>query len=112
VSINNDIKWVRLARTSDFEKTRWKSYSILARKVGIVKRPDGSFYAIEVSCKHQNWDLTTGGLEGNIVTCPRHFWKYNIETGECLTHDSTRLRHYALKVEGEDIYVSLLPVEE
>jgi nitrite reductase/ring-hydroxylating ferredoxin subunit len=101
-----------LAKVSDFDKVRWRSYSVMARKVGIVKRRDGSFYAIEVACKHQNWDLTTGALEGNIVTCPRHFWKYNIETGQCLTHDSTHLRPYALKVEDGSIYVSLLPVEE
>lgn len=106
-----DIKWVRLAKTTDFQSTRWRSYSVMARKVGIVKRPDGTFYAIEVSCKHQNWDLTTGALEGDIATCPRHFWKYNIATGECLTHDSTRLRPYALKVENDDIFVSLLPIE-
>lgn len=111
MELNDDIKWVRLAKVSDFGRLRWKSYSVLARKVGIVKRPDGTFYAIEVSCKHQNWDLTTGALEGNVVTCPRHFWKYDIETGRCLTHDSTCLRRYALKVEGDDIFVSLTPVE-
>lgn len=111
MEIADDIKWVRLAKASDFERTRWRSYSVMARKVGIIKREDGSFYAIEVSCKHQNWDLTTGTLEGTIATCPRHFWKYDIETGKCLTHDSTPLRRYALKVEGDDIYVSLLPVE-
>lgn len=108
---HGDIKWVKLAKTTDFQTTRWRSYSVMARKVGIVKKPDGTFYAIEVSCKHQNWDLTTGPLEGDIATCPRHFWKYNIATGECLTHDSTRLRPYALKVENGDIYVSLLPIE-
>jgi nitrite reductase/ring-hydroxylating ferredoxin subunit len=109
--VSDDIKWVRLAKVSAFEGVRWRSYSVMARKVAIVRRPDGSFYAIEASCKHQNWDLTTGEVKGNIVTCPRHFWKYDIETGHCLTHDSTRLRRYALKVEGDDIYVSLTPVE-
>ncbi len=109
---SDTIKWVKLAHVRDFQQTRWRSYSVLARKVGIVKRPDGTFYAIEVSCKHQNWDLTTGALEGDIVTCPRHHWKYNIATGECLTHDSTLLRRYALKVEDDTIYVSLTPVED
>ena len=60
----------------------------------------------------QVWDLTTGKFEGDIVTCPRHGWIYNVRTGDCLTHESTRLRRYGLKVEGDDVFITLLPIEE
>lgn len=106
------MQFVRIAKVKDFEGKRFNRYTLLARKVAIFREPDGSFYGIEIACKHQNWDLTTGRIEGDIATCPRHQWSYNIRTGECLTHDSLRLRKYAVKVEGEDIYISLTPSEE
>ena len=103
------MQFVRLAKVSDFTGIRFKAYTIMGRRVAIFREADGSFFASEVSCKHQNADLLTGRIEGDVVTCPRHFWKYNLRTGECLTHNSAKLRRHALKVEGEDIFVSLSP---
>jgi len=105
------MQFVKLAKVSDFANVRFKAFTIMGRRVAIFKEPDGTFYASEVSCKHQNADLLTGRIDGDIVTCPRHQWKYNLFTGECLTHNSARLRRHALKVEGDEIHVSLTPVD-
>ena len=103
--------FIKLATIDDFNYSKIKSLSILGKKIGIVKREDGNFYAIEVGCKHQGADITRGKMENNILTCPRHGWKYDLETGECLNHDSPRLRKFELKIEGNDIKVSLIPQE-
>lgn len=102
--------FIKIARTTEFDNIRVKSYTILGRNVGIIKDPDGTFFATEVSCKHQNADLTTGRFQGDLVTCPRHGWTYNIRTGECLDHDSTPLRRYALEIKGDDIFISTAPI--
>lgn len=104
--------YIKLAKVSDFDTVRIRSYRVLARNVGIVKDPDGTFFATEVSCKHQNADLTTGRFRGDVVTCPRHGWTYDIRTGECLNHDSTPLRRYGLRIEGEAILVSVKPIAD
>lgn len=106
-----ETRYVKIAKVSDFDGVRYRKYKLLARNVAIFRDPDGSFFATEISCKHQNWDLTTGKFEGDIVTCPRHQWVYNVRTGDCLTHESTRLRKYGLRVEDDDVYITLLPVE-
>jgi nitrite reductase/ring-hydroxylating ferredoxin subunit len=103
--------YVKLAKVADFENRRIKSYKLLAKAVAIVKEADGSFYATEIGCKHNNADLTTGRFRGDIVTCPRHGWEYNIRTGECLNQNSARLRKHGLKVEGDTILVSLRPID-
>ena len=105
------MEFVRLAKTSDFDSIRIKSFRLLGKPVGIVRNTNGSFFATEIACKHQNADLSAGNIEGDTLTCPRHGWKYDLETGECLNHDSTPLRRYSLRVDGEDIYVSLSPRE-
>ncbi len=104
--------YIAIGKICDFEKKNIRSYSIMGKKVGVIKRNDGSFYAIEVSCKHQGADLTAGKIENNIAICHRHQWKYNLETGECLNHESPPLRRYDLKIEDDTIKVSLTPVDE
>ena len=107
---SNEPQFVKVASTADFAHTRMKSVTLLVKKVGIFKRPDGSYFALEMVCKHQAADLTRGQLDGDKVTCPRHGWQYDLNTGRCLNNDSLPLRRHALRLEGDDILVSLSPV--
>jgi 3-phenylpropionate/trans-cinnamate dioxygenase ferredoxin subunit len=46
---------------------------------------DGTIYAIEDSCLHQGLSLGTSQLEGKVVTCRGHGWRYDVTTG-CTLH--------------------------
>ena len=63
---------IKLAKLDDFAETRIKSFQVLGKFIAIVREPDGSFYATEIACKHNNADLTTGRFDGDVVTCSRH----------------------------------------
>ena len=102
---------IKIATLSEFENKTIKSYSIFGKRVAIIKRKDGTFYAIESGCKHQGADLTAGNVVGNIATCPRHGWRYDLESGMCLNRNSSRLRRHELLIEGEEIRISLRPVD-
>jgi nitrite reductase/ring-hydroxylating ferredoxin subunit len=104
--------YIKIATLKDFETESIKSFSLMGKKIGVIKQSDSSFRAIEVGCKHQGADLTKGEIVGSIATCHRHQWKYDLETGKCLTNHSPDLRKYGIKVEGENILVSFLPLEE
>ena len=64
---------------------------------------------MELACRHQGADLSVGQREGPIVTCPRHSWRYNLETGACLTEPGLPLRALAMKSEGGKLYVDPTP---
>jgi nitrite reductase/ring-hydroxylating ferredoxin subunit len=110
--MEGSMDYIRLANTEDFEQTKIKSYKIMGKNIAIIQRKNGTFYAIEASCKHQGADLTTGEIKNNIATCPRHQWQYDLETGECLNHESLPLRKHDLRIEEGQLLVSLFPVEE
>jgi nitrite reductase/ring-hydroxylating ferredoxin subunit len=105
------MNYFRLATTDEFENKKLKTVSVMGKKIGIIKQDDQRFYAIEVGCKHQGADLTQGKIENNIATCPRHGWKYDLETGACLNHDSPPLRKHKIKIEDEKIHVSMTPID-
>jgi nitrite reductase/ring-hydroxylating ferredoxin subunit len=104
--------FIRLAHVRDFANTRIKSFRMLGRLIAIVREPDGSFWATEIACKHQNADLVSEGLwRGDEVICKRHGWKYNFRTGQCLNQNSAPLRRHELKVIAGELHVSVQPVD-
>ena len=104
--------FVKAATLYEFEDVSHKVVKLIGRPVGIIKREDGTFFAVEASCKHQGADLLADYRGGRTAICPRHKWEYDLETGECINHDSLPLKKYQVKIEGSDILVSMLPVQE
>ncbi len=68
---------------------------------------DGTFYATENTCKHRGGPLGEGALSGTTVTCPWHGWEYDVSTGACTMDVSITVQKFDVKVEGDDILVSL-----
>ncbi|MEM8550747.1 MAG: Rieske 2Fe-2S domain-containing protein [Pseudomonadota bacterium] len=43
---------------------------------------DGDVIAVCADCPHQDTPLSEGSLDGRILTCPTHFWQWDVTTGE------------------------------
>jgi nitrite reductase/ring-hydroxylating ferredoxin subunit len=104
--------YVKVSTIEELSDKSHKVVKLMGRLVGIIKKEDGSFFAVEASCKHQGADLLSDYRGGGVAVCSRHQWEYDLESGRCLNHDSLPLKHYGLKIEGDDILVSLLPVTD
>ncbi|MBC61272.1 MAG: hypothetical protein CMP11_02350 [Zetaproteobacteria bacterium] len=105
-------KFIKVAQTTDFKIKKYHCFKYLTKHIAVFKRKDGSFYAIEASCKHQNAFLLSEGLAEKTVFCPRHGWEYDMETGECFTEPWAYLRKFPLKIDDHNIYVDVLsPIE-
>lgn len=50
-----------------------------------VTRIDGTLYAWEDRCTHDDAPLSGGDIEGMEVICPRHGSRFSLRTGEALT---------------------------
>jgi len=50
----------------------------------VVCNYGGSFYAVERRCGHAGAALERGALNGYILTCPLHYARFDIITGEVL----------------------------
>jgi 3-phenylpropionate/trans-cinnamate dioxygenase ferredoxin component len=67
---------------------------------------NGTFYAIDNMCAHQGGPLGEGLLEGEIVVCPWHGWKYNVKSGVCSANPSVKVKTYSVKIEDGRIKVA------
>lgn len=70
---------------------------------------DGTIYAMDDSCLHQGLSLGTSKLEGKIVTCRGHGWRYNVTTGNTLHVPDYGVATYPVKVVDGRIMVALDP---
>jgi 3-phenylpropionate/trans-cinnamate dioxygenase ferredoxin subunit len=81
-----------------------KGLSILLLRVG------GELYAVANKCAHMACPLEGGKLEGAIITCPCHDWRFDVRTGELLDAPELRLTVYATRVEEGKVLVELREV--
>ena len=92
------------------------------RTIGVF-RLDGDFFALADRCPHRGAPLCSSGevvnavegvgddardtREGALVRCPWHKWDFDIASGRCTVDGRLRVRRYLVRVDGEDLVVSL-----
>lgn len=99
-------EFVRVAATTDIQP----GHGIVAEANGktlAVFNVDGTIRAIDNTCCHRDGPLGEGELEGTIVTCPWHGWRFDVTTGSCVNNPSAKVAAYQVKVEGNDVKVLL-----
>jgi nitrite reductase (NADH) small subunit len=98
-----------LCRVSDIPQGKSKTFTIGydTKKIEIALfNIEGKFYAISNRCAHEGGPLSEGVLEGHIVTCPWHGWKYSVIDGKAPHEGGDSVSSYETKVIGDWIYVS------
>jgi 3-phenylpropionate/trans-cinnamate dioxygenase ferredoxin subunit len=73
----------------------------------LLARVNGTTYALSGKCAHMACPLYTGALEGDILTCPCHDWRFNIKTGEFLDAPELHLDKYSTKSENGKLFIML-----
>ena len=97
---------IKICKKSELKEGQGISKKILARRIALFML-NGKYYAIEGDCKHQKAPLDSGKLDGTVVECSWHGWRYDIPSGECLTEKWAKLKTYPVYEEGEWLVTDL-----
>jgi nitrite reductase/ring-hydroxylating ferredoxin subunit len=68
---------------------------------------DGQVYAIDDACIHQGLSLGSSKLEGKVVTCRAHGWRYDVTTGSTLHVPGYGVAAYPVKIADDKILVAV-----
>ena len=68
---------------------------------------DGAWYAIDNTCPHRGGPLGEGDLEGRVVTCPWHAWRWDVTTGANVNNPVVRVACFPVAVENGAVYVEV-----
>ena len=69
----------------------------------------GELRAVEGRCLHKGGCLADGMVAEGVVTCPRHWWRYDLRTGERQGAPQLRLACYPVRVEDGRVEVLVPP---
>lgn len=76
----------------------------------VVVRVGDRVRAYRNRCLHQDSPLTGGWVRDGVLSCPLHFWRYDVATGE-LRNGEGCLERYRVEYDGGDAHV-ILPDDE
>jgi nitrite reductase/ring-hydroxylating ferredoxin subunit/alkylhydroperoxidase/carboxymuconolactone decarboxylase family protein YurZ len=65
-----------------------------------VYRKGEALKVYDSRCPHQVTDIPHLALEGTRLTCPKHHWVFDVESGDCVEIGNRPLRLFEHKVEG------------
>lgn len=71
---------------------------------------DGEAVVTDELCPHKAGTLSEGLLRDGMLTCPSHFYVYDLRTGACRTTDQYHLRRYPV-VERDGALLVAIPPE-
>jgi 3-phenylpropionate/trans-cinnamate dioxygenase ferredoxin subunit len=100
-------EFVRVAGLADIPPGTAKQVVIDHHRIAVVHAKD-TVYAIDDTCTHEEESLAAGPVVGDLIVCPKHGSRFHLPTGRVLALPAVRpVRTYPVKVEGEEIFVSL-----
>ncbi len=76
------------------------------RSVLLAKRGE-QVSCFDNACAHLGMPLDMGEVNGGVITCSYHGFRYLLETGECLTAPEVQLKLHAVRVTDDRIQVRL-----
>lgn len=90
-------------------------------RIGLFRVGD-ELHALADRCPHRGAPLCSGriatpievragelalGRTASVVRCPWHKWEFEIASGRCVVDAKLRVRTYVVRVEGDEVVVSL-----
>lgn len=99
--------WVEVGQVNDIPKLGARVVQTGQGDIAVFRNSQNEIFALRDKCPHKGGPLSQGIVSGNSVTCPLHNWKISLENGEAMGPDSGCSGVYAVKLEGETIYLNL-----
>jgi nitrite reductase (NADH) small subunit/3-phenylpropionate/trans-cinnamate dioxygenase ferredoxin subunit len=95
-----------VGRIEEFAAGRGRMVTVNGRHVALF-RLGNEFFALDNMCLHRGGPICDGQIENEVVTCPWHFWSYEIRTGTMVQDPRVGVSKHEVRVEGEVISVRL-----
>ena len=99
-------KLAKIAETGDLDPGQCRVVEVEGKTLAVFN-VDGSFYAVDNTCLHRGGPLGEGELDGNVVSCPWHGWRYDVTTGANVNNPAVKVSCFLVKVEGTSVFVEV-----
>lgn len=99
--------WIEVGQINDIPKLGARVVRTRNGDIAVFRNSQDGIFALRDACPHKQGPLSQGIVHGNSVTCPLHNWKISLENGEALGPDEGCTGVFAVKLEGDKIFLNL-----
>ena len=103
--------WVKVGAVDEIPRLGARVVRTAEYDIAVFRTADDRFFAMRDECPHKQGPLSQGIVHGDKVSCPLHDWKIHLQTGIAVAPDEGCTATFPVKLEGEQIYLSLTPNE-
>lgn len=100
--------WVQVCRRQDIPAGRGWPVQAGGERIAVFETA-GGLRAVENTCLHIGNPIDDGAVQGEVVTCPWHGWRYDLRSGDHLTVFGRKpgLRTFPVRLEGDEVWVDV-----
>ena len=99
--------FIKVARVGDIKPGKMQCVKVEGRRY-LLANIDGSVYATDDRCTHEDASLSSGSLHGEYVKCPLHNSRFNVRTGQVMEDPATEnLVTRQVKIDGDHILIDV-----
>jgi 3-phenylpropionate/trans-cinnamate dioxygenase ferredoxin component len=97
--------WVRVASVGECPPGKLLGVEAEGQLI-VLANVEGSLYALQDRCTHQDYPLSDGELDGTRIECIYHGARYDVRTGRAVQLPAIRpVKTYEVEVRGDDVYI-------
>ena len=104
--MENSDGFVHVLKEKELQEGKMKLVTVEGTPILFIKQ-QGQIFAINNRCPHMACSLLGGTLEGLVIVCPCHNWRFDLTTGEYEEAPGFRLTKYNWKIKSGKIWVKL-----
>lgn len=102
-STNED--WINVGPAAQFE-TGMHAITAGRRRI-VVAKLQGRLFAFDAFCPHVQGPMDRAEIEGAIISCPLHAWRFDLENGGKELHGYRGLTVHHLRLENDQVFLAL-----
>ena len=95
-----------VARLDDLPIGSMKMVRVDDHRLCLVRTSEGVF-ALAHACPHEGYGMTQGSLDGNLVTCAWHNWKFRVDDGACIVGEEDITTHPVTVDDNGNVVITL-----
>ncbi|MCC6531580.1 MAG: Rieske 2Fe-2S domain-containing protein [Burkholderiales bacterium] len=96
--------WHRVGDTDAFDVGETARIELAGQPL-FVHRSAEEFRVYDARCPHQGTPIPEQALKGTRLTCPKHAWKFDVQSGRCTQGGDRPLRRLESKVVAGELLV-------
>ena len=97
---------VKVAPVAEIPPGEGRIFEVKGKTLAVFN-VDGRFYATDNECPHRGGPLGEGELDGPVIRCPWHAWRWDVTTGANVNNPAVKLACFLVTIEDGAILVDV-----